>query len=174
MYQKIERYLNSLSKRERLVLLAAGVVLGVFILLAGVVSPVLEYRSRLTSSVKAHDSELRRVYDLSARIRAAGSVSRTAGAAQSADFTLFGFLEELAARVKVNDRIEYMKPISESGDSAREAVEVKIRSVFQDDLISLLYDIEHSPYSLKIKRLNIRRVERDSCLDVTFQVVHYG
>ncbi|MDI9541540.1 MAG: hypothetical protein QM310_01465 [Pseudomonadota bacterium] len=67
-----------------------------------------------------------------------------------------------------------MKPISDPGDSSREAVEVKIRSVFQKDLISLLYDIEHSSHSLKIKRLNIRRVERDSSLDVTFQVVHYG
>ncbi|HON37792.1 MAG: type II secretion system protein GspM [Desulfomonilia bacterium] len=174
MYQKIERYLKSLSKRERLILLIAGVVLGVFILTVGVVSPVMEYRARLNSSVKAHDRELKRVYELSSRIRAADSVTKAPGAAQSADFTLFGFLEELAARVKVNDRIEYMKPISESGGSTRESVEVKIRSVFQDDLISLLYDIEHSPHPLKIKRLNIRRVERDNCLDVTFQVVRYG
>jgi type II secretory pathway component PulM len=174
MYQKIERYITNLSKREKLVLLTAGAVLGVFILLAGVVSPMMEYKSRLAASVNAKDSQLRRVYELSSQIRTISDVSKNGKALQTANFTLFGFLEELAARIKVNDRIEYMKPISEPGDSSREAVEVKIRSVFQEDLISLLYDIEHSPHSLKIKRLNIRRVERDNCLDVTFQVVHYG
>jgi len=174
MYQRIERYIKNLSKREKLVLMAAGVALGVFILLAGIVFPMMEYKDRLTAAVNAKDAQLRRVYELSSQIRAAGAGSRNGRIVQQADFTLFGFLEELAARIKVNDRIEYMKPISDPGDSSREAVEVKIRSVFQEDLISLLYDIEHSSHSLKIKRLNIRRVERDSSLDVTFQVVHYG
>jgi len=174
MYQKIERYIKNLSKREKLVLLSAGAVLGLFIITVGVVSPMMEYKARLASSVKAKDVQLRRIYELSSQIRSAGGDSGGSKTARPADFTLFGFLEELASKVKVNDRIEYMKPVSDSGDASREAVEVKIRSVFQDDLISLLYDIEHSPYSLKIKRLNIRRVERDNSLDVTFQVIHYG
>jgi type II secretory pathway component PulM len=173
MYQKIERYLKNLSRRERLVIVIAGAVLGVFVLTAGVVSPVVEYRARLADSVKSKEAQLKRVSELSSRIRAA-QASGGASAVQQADFTLFGFLEELAAKVRVNDRIEYMKPISDSSGSAREAVEVRIRSVFQDDLVSLLYDIEHSPYALKIRRLNVRRVERDGTLDVTFQVFHHG
>ena len=44
MYQKIERYIKNLSKREKLVLMAAGVALGVFILLAGIVFPMMEYK----------------------------------------------------------------------------------------------------------------------------------
>lgn len=67
-----------------------------------------------------------------------------------------------------------MKPVNDMDGSTREAVEVKIRSVYQEDLISLLYDIEHCPYSLVIKRMNIRRIERDSNLDVILKVVRYG
>ncbi|MFY9397170.1 MAG: type II secretion system protein GspM [Desulfomonilia bacterium] len=173
MYQKIERYLKNLSKRERLVLMIAGAVLGLFVLTAGVISPVVEYRDRLESSIGSKEAQLKRASELSSKIRVA-QASGGVRTVQQADFTLFGFLEDLAAKVKVNDRIEYMKPISDSSGSAREAVEVRIRSVFQDDLVSLLYDIEHSPHALKIKRLNVRRVDRDGTLDVTFQVVHHG
>jgi hypothetical protein len=174
MRQKIEQYIKNLTKREKIVLFSAGVVLSAFILIVGVLSPLMGYRARLADSVRSQDDRLRRVYELSTQIRTIQDFSRNGNAAGPSNFTLFGFLEELAAKVKVNDRIEYMKPVSDPADSSREAVELKIRSIYQEDLISLLYDIEHCPYSLVIKRLSIRRVERDNNLDVTFQVIRYG
>lgn len=174
MRQKIEQYIKNLTKREKIVLFSAGAALGAFILIFGVLSPIMGYRAKLADSVRVQDGTLKRVYELSAQIKSLEGSSKNGSAAGSPNFTLFGFLEELAAKVKVNDRIEYMKPISDPANSAREAVELKIRSVYQEDLISLLYDIEHCPYSLVIKRLSIRRVERDNNLDVTLQVVRYG
>ncbi len=185
MQQKIEQfikqfikqgkeYFQSLTQREKIVLLAVGAVLSASILIGGVLSPMMSYRAKLDNSVSVKDDQLRKVYELSARIKAVTESTRNNGAMQSANFTLFGFLEELAAKIKVNDRIEYMKPVNDMDGSTREAVEVKIRSVYQEDLISLLYDIEHCPYSLVIKRMNIRRIERDSNLDVILEVVRYG
>lgn len=174
MRQKIEQYIKSLTKREKIVLFAVALALGAFILIGGVLTPLMGYKARLADSVRSQDDQLRRVYELSAQIRAIQDSSRNGNAARPANFTLFGFLEELAAKGKVSDRIEYMKPVSDPADKSREAVELKIRAVYQEDLISLLYDIEHCPYSLAIKRLSIKRVEGDSNLDVTFQVVRYG
>lgn len=136
--------------------------------------PLSDYRADMKNAIRNKDAQLRSVYELSAGIKAAEAAARPGRKVNEKDFTLFGFLEELASKSGVNDRIEYMKPISDAAELSRESVEVKIRGIYQEDLISLLYGIENCPTPLRIKRLNIRRVERDSNLDVTFQVVHYG
>ncbi|HNY65735.1 MAG TPA: type II secretion system protein GspM [Deltaproteobacteria bacterium] len=179
MQQKIEQYLKqivqyfkSLTKREQIVLAGVAALLGVFIIVGGVVSPVMSYQSRLAKSVQTKDDQLRKVYGLSAQLKEARA--RGGEGASPANFTLFGFIEELASKARVNDRIEYMKPVSDPADASKEVVELKIRAVYQEDVINLLYDIEHSPHSIIVKKLNIKRVEADSKLDVTFQVVRYG
>ncbi len=174
MRQKIEQYIRSLTRREQIVLLAVVASVAAFILVAGVLSPVMSYRARLADSVRAKDDQLRKVYVLSARLRASKEQAGSGGAGAQAGFTLFGFIEDLATKARINDRIEYMKPVTDPTSSAKEAVELRLRSIYQEDLISLLYNIEHCPYPLQIKRVNIRRVEKDSNLDVVFQVVRYG
>ena len=171
--QKIDRFIN-LSKRERVILALGGIFVGLFILVAGIIIPMMDYRGDVITSIASKDAQLRKVYELSAQIKSYGNAVRTRRPSHDQNFKLFGFLEELASTIGVNERIEYMKPISDAADSSKESVEVKIRGIYQEDLIGLLYGIESSPASLRIKRLNIRRVERDKNIDVTFQVVHYG
>ena len=171
--QKIERYIN-LSKREKLILFAGAVFVGLFILIAGIITPLMSYRDDLNTSIKSKDAQLQRIYQLSSGIKAFENVSKAGRSVPDTGFTLFGFLEELASELGVNERIEYMKPISDAVDSSKESVEVKIRGIYQEDIIGMLYGIESYKTPLRIKRLNIRRVERDKTLDVTFQVVHYG
>lgn len=172
--QQAAHYFQGLTKREKIVLAGSGALLAVFLFVGGVVSPVMSLQAKLQKSVTAGDDKLRKVYELSSRIRGAQEKVRSGALSQSRDVTLFGFVEELAARLRVNDRIEYMKPVADPADAAREVVELKIRSVYQEDLINLLYDIEHSPYSMGVRRLDIKRVDKDSNLDVTIQVVRYG
>jgi type II secretory pathway component PulM len=177
MQQKIEQlkqYIQGLTGREKIVLAVLAVVVAAFIVVGGVVTPVMSYQSKLAKSVMANDDSLRRIYELAPKIRAAQERARANGVAQPGNVTLFGFIEELATRSRMNDRIEYMKPVPDPKDPGREVVELKIRSVYQEDVISLLYDIEHSPYSVVVRQLSIKRVDKDSTLDVTFQVVRYG
>jgi type II secretory pathway component PulM len=177
MQQKIKQltaYFQGLTQREKIVLAGVAALLGLFIVVGGVISPVMSYQSKLTQSVRANDEKLRMVYDLSAKLKAAQQKARAGGPQQAGAVTLFGFIEELASKARMNDRIEYMKPVSDPADPKKEAVELKIRSVYQEDVINLLYDIEHSPYNIIVKSLNIRRVDKDSNLDVTIQVVRYG
>lgn len=171
--QKIDRFIN-LSKREKVILSAGLAFVGGFILIVGIIMPLLSYRADLNTSIKSKGSQLERIYEFSAGIKAVGDAAKAGSSVQDKGFTLFGFLEELASELGINERIEYMKPISDTAASSRESVEVKIRGIYQEDLIGLLYGIENCRTPLRIKRLNIRRVERDKNLDVTFQVVHYG
>lgn len=103
MQQKIEQfikqfikqgkeYFQSLTQREKIVLLAVGAVLSASILIGGVLSPMMSYRAKLDNSVSVKDDQLRKVYELSARIKAVTESTRNNGAMQSANFTLFGFL----------------------------------------------------------------------------------
>jgi type II secretory pathway component PulM len=181
MQQKIEQYIKlfsqyfkGLTKREKIVLAGVAVLLGAFIIVGGVVSPVMSYQSKLAKSVSSKDEQLRKVYELSVQLREARGKAGGGALGAAANFTLFGFIEELATKARMNDRIEYMKPVSDPADASKEVVELKIRAVYQEDVINLLYDIEHSPHSIIVRQLNVKRVEADSTLDVTFQVVHYG
>jgi hypothetical protein len=166
-------FLARLSPRERYIVMGGTAFVIVFILLAGIIGPLLHYRSSLEKSVADKDTQLRKVYAMSATIRGL-QASNTAGNAGNKPFTLFGYLEELSAQLRINDRIEYMKPITDTTEAHRESVEVKIRGIYQEDLIGLLFGIENTPYPVKIKRLNLKKVEKDGNLDVTFQVVSYG
>jgi len=172
--QQAAQYLQGLTKREKIVLAGLGALLAVFVVMGGIVSPVMSFSAKLEKSVATGDEKLRKVYELSARIREAQEKVRSGALSQPRNVTLFGLVEELASKLRVNDRIEYMKPVVDPADAAREVVELKIRSVYQEDLINLLYDIEHSPFSMGVKRLDIKRVDKDSNLDVTIQVVRYG
>jgi len=171
--QKIDRFIN-LSKREKVILLSGGIFVAAFILIVGIIMPLSDYRADTNKAIRSKDAQLRKIFELSAGIKAVEKSTRTGRKIDDKGFTLFGFLEELASKSGVNDRIEYMKPISDAAELSRESVEVKIRGIYQEDLISLLYGIENCRSPLRIKRLNIRRVERDKNIDVTVQVIHYG
>jgi hypothetical protein len=167
-------YLAGLAPRERLIVIGGAVFVSVFILVAGIIGPLIHYKSNLEKSFVSKDAQLRKIYTMSAVIRGLQATSASSALLGSKQFTLFGYLEELAAQLKINDRIEYMKPITDTTEAARESVEVKIRGLYQEDLIGLLFGIENTPNPVKIKRLNLKKMDKEGNLDVTFQVVSYG
>ncbi|HQP31602.1 MAG TPA: type II secretion system protein GspM [Deltaproteobacteria bacterium] len=167
--QWLDRY-RQLEKREQLVLIGGGVFLVLFLLVVFIVMPLINQRAALTKAIAAKERQLAQVYELSAKVSALERVHR-AGAGSQRGFTLFGFLEDLAKKQNVSERIEYMKPVT-GGPNEQESVEVRIKGVYEEELIGLLYGIDTCPTPLKIRRLNLRRVDKDNNLDVTFQVVH--
>jgi len=167
-------YLAGLAPRERLIVIGGAVFVSVFILVAGIIGPLIHYKSTLEKSFVSKDAELRKIYPMAATIRSLQAASGSGAALGNKQFTLFGYLEELSVQLKINDRIEYMKPITDTTEAARESVEVKIRGLYQEDLIGLLFGIENTPHPVKIKRLNLKKMDKEGNLDVTFQVVSYG
>lgn len=171
---KMLGHLARLSPRERVIVAAGAVFVAVFILLAGIIGPLLHYQTRLDAMIASKDGQLRKVYAMSASIKGLQAAAEKGAGMEDSRVTLFGFLEELAARLSINDRIEYMKPITDSTEAGHESVELKIKGLSQDDLVSLLFGIESTPYPLKIKHVIIRRQEKEGAVDLTLQVVSYG
>ncbi len=167
-------YLAGLAPRERLIVIGGAVFVSVFILLAGIIGPLIHYKSNLEKSFVAKDAQLRKIYTMSAGIRGLQASSASSALLGNKQFTLFGYLEELSVQLKINDRIEYMKPITDTTEATRESVEVKIRGLYQEDLIGLLFGIENTDHPVKVKRLNLKKMDKEGNLDVTFQVVSYG
>jgi len=161
-----------IAKREKLFVIGGGIFIAVFVLIVGIIMPLLHHRVALTNSIVAKDQQLKTVYDLSAKISALERANRASSGMQK-NFTLFGFLEDLAKKQGINERIEYMKPVAGGADGA-ESIEVRIKGIYEEELIGLLYGVETCPTPLRIKRLNLRRVDKDKNLDVTFQVQVHG
>jgi type II secretory pathway component PulM len=171
---KALEYVMRLSPRERLIVAGGAVFVALFILIAGIIGPLVHAKASLEKSIISKDAQLKKIYVMSANIRGIESVSKGDASSRNKQFTLFGYLEELSTQLGINDRIEYMKPISDVTEANHESVEVKMRGLFQEDLIGLLFGIENNPYPLKIKRLSLKRVDKDGNLDVTFLVISYG
>jgi hypothetical protein len=167
---KIVAYVMNLSPRERFAVIGGSVFVVLFILIVGIIGPLLHARSNLGKAVMSKDRELKKIYQMSAEIRAMNASKGS----KDGRSTLIGSLEELSKQLNLTDRVEYMKPISDSTEANRDSVEVKMRGLYQEDLINLLFGIENSPNPVKIKRLILKKAEKGDVLEVTFQAVSYG
>ncbi len=163
-----------LARRERLFLISGGVFIGIFILITGVIMPLVKSRATLEESLRQKDAHLGQVYTLAEKIRSLQKVAQRDVQNKYKDLTLFGFFEQLALELGIKEHIEHMKPLEASRDSIHESIEVKIKGIGLNDLVHLLYRIDSSPYPVKIRRLNLRRISTDKSLDITFQVALYG
>ena len=71
-------------------------------------------------------------------------------------FSLFVELESLAQRSGIKDRIESFKPGEHPvGDYREQTVDIDLKGLTLEDLARLLRDIERSPDSLYVKRIEI-------------------
>jgi len=170
---RIRATLANLSPRERLLVVAAGGVFVVFILLVGVVNPVISASSRASRRVEAAEQELRAVQILRSRYdelnaRTVSVEQRIRSGPQGEIFTI---LESLARASAVT--VDSMEPrTSAASDDYRETkVQVILRGVTLAQLVNYLQRIESAPQLLSIKSLRIRtRSDKPELLDVNFTV----
>ncbi len=165
--------LKKITRREKYMLMGGAAVVAVFLLLTMVIMPVMSQRTALKEGIASKTKRLEMVYELTGRIKAIEATASKNAAAGGDNFSIFGYFEEMAKRRGVNEKIEYMKPIGEKG-AGSESVEIRLKGIYAEDLIRLLHGLNSAPVTVSVKRLNVRRVDRDKNIDVTFQVVVYG
>lgn len=167
-----------LSGREKTILAAGGAFLGAVLFWIGVWEPVQARLDLLQRRVEAKQVEYRQVRELARRfatLRARiGGIE--AHLKRSRDFSILSYLESLAKRQRLQDRIVQMKP--KGGDTTRyyreSTVEIKMEKVRLAELVRYLFQVENSPELLRIKLLQIRpRFDDPDLLDVRFQVAAY-
>ncbi len=167
-----------LSGREKTILAVGGAFLAVVLFWIGVWEPVQGRLDLLQRRVEAKQAEYRQVRELARRfatLRARiGGIE--AHLKRSRDFSILSYLESLAKRQRLQDRIVQMKP--KGGDTTRyyreSTVEIKMEKVRLAELVRYLFQVENSPELLRIKLLQIRpRFDDPDLLDVRFQVAAY-
>lgn len=164
---------ESLSPSERWLVGSAGGLLGLVILWAVLVHPLVAAASRAGEQVSSAEQELQAVealrhrYDeVNARLSTVEQRIRNGPPGE-----IFTTLERLARLSAVN--VASMEPrTAPANDDYRETkVQVSLKNVTLAQVVNYLYRIENAPQLLSIKSLRIRtRADKSELLDVTFSV----
>ena len=166
----------TLGGRDKLVIIAGGVVVALLLLYRLGLSPALERLRMLDRLVATKERELHQMKAFqdtyAAQKRLMEEVNRSL-AQRGQDFAIFSFLEDHASKAGMKDNIIYMKPaLTTPGELFRESsVKMRLEGITLQQLTRYLYDIERAPQLLRVRRMHIKpRPANPDLLDVTFQV----
>ncbi len=169
--------LNKLSRREKLVLAGGGCLLLLFLLVQLVIAPVFARNAQRLRAIQAKTAMLGEMRGLRSEFEALKSTSQRAESRFSRrdkGFTLFSFLDQLAGKSGVKERVNYMRPSKTDQKNSPfklSRVEMKLEAVTLEQLTNYLYGIETSRYYLTISKLSItRRDQKEGLLDAILQV----
>jgi general secretion pathway protein M len=168
-----------LARRERRVLWGGIIFICGFLLFQGVISPYLDARAKLERSLQRTQNDLLEMQILQSQYgeikRRQGEITRLIGR-RDAGFSLFSFLEQQADKVRVKNRVTYMKPSRIDLDEGLQesAVEMKIERVTLRQLIDFLDKVESVDKVVLVKRLAVQKNNKDSnLLDVVATIVTF-
>ncbi|HWP35693.1 MAG TPA: type II secretion system protein GspM [Thermodesulfobacteriota bacterium] len=168
-----------LARRERWMVGGGAVAVALLLVYALVVAPLLERSrdlDRLIAQKEREYAEIVRLREEYRRARAELAAIEARLARTGADFQLLSFLEGLAARTGVRDRIAYMRPqaAAAAGRFREQAVELRLDGVTINQLVQLLAQVVEAPQALRIKRLSVvTRYDNANRLDVIVQIAAY-
>lgn len=168
----------NLQRRDKLALIAAGVVFGIFLILQLIIFPIIDRRSRLRDQIKNHKAELVEMQLIKAEHGVLTSNNRYMEGRlrrRPKNFTLFSFIDQLAGKNGIKKNITSMKPSTsnlKNSPYGLSTVEMKINALTMEQLAPFLHGVENSNQLVWIKRISISKGgKNDTLLDVVLQVV---
>lgn len=153
----------NLNRRERLVVIGAGVFIVVFFVFQLLVAPVFDKRDELESTLTAKRQMVAQMQSLQAQYRAIkqkSEVMENQYGQRPSGFTLFSFLDRLAGNSGVKQSITYMKPSSSVDDATgltMSFVEMKLQDITLEDLTKFLHRVETSENMVRVSQLSISK-----------------
>ncbi len=170
----------ALGTREKILVITAAVLVGLFVVTQFVVSPLLDKRQRLLASIASQRKNLVDILAMKSdyeRVRRQADQARARLMRREKGFTLFSFLEGLAGRAGLKENISYMKPAvkeNRGGGFKSSSVEMKLKAVTLKQLTEFLKLVETPNKSIFIKRLSItRRGSKQKRIDAVLLVETY-
>ncbi|MBE0617570.1 MAG: type II secretion system protein M [Proteobacteria bacterium] len=167
-----------LAAREKMAVGVGGACLVAVAFWLGVWEPARAHLELQKRRVQAKQEEYREVQDLAGRFERLRSRIEEIEShlRRSRDFSILSYMESLAKRQRVQDRIVQMKP--RPGESTKyykeNAVEIRMEKVRLPELVRYLYEVENSPELLRVKQIQVKpRFDDPDLLDVRFQVSAY-
>ena len=180
MIQGFKERWHHMSRRERTLLLAGGIVLGLSVLFVLIVDPLLDNLERLERQAVRKQKDLAELAQLgqsylAKRDRLSMIESRMPQA--ESHFSLLTFIEEAATTAQVREQITGMQPHVQSLAQGYQetAVDLRLEGVQLPELLALLAAINQAPYDLHVRHLQIRpKFDNPVNLDATVRVLSYA
>jgi general secretion pathway protein M len=171
--------LDQLSTRETITLAAGVVFIVCVVIYQFVLSPYIEARSSLQSSIVRKQTELVEIRQLQqqySELRAEEGGIKANLAKRQSGFTLFTFLDQQAEKARIKPQIKYMKPSVISGDGPLDEsiVEIKLQEVTLERLVHFLRLTESDTNVVSVRRLSVQTsAQQEGYLDVILQIVTF-
>ncbi len=171
---------HHMSRRERTLVLAGGVVLGLSLLFVLIVDPLLDNLDRLERQAMRKQKDLTELALLGQSYLAKrdhlSTIESRMPHAESR-FSLLTFIEEAATTTQVREHITGMQPHVQSLAQGYQetAVDLRLENVQLPELLALLAAIDQAPYDLHVRHLQIRpKFDNPVNLDATVRVLSYA
>lgn len=166
-----------ITSRDRKVLTVGTIFVLFFLVLQFGIFPLKEKRDQLRKGIGNREKALVEMKQLQAEYRKlyskANALYDQLGGRQK-DFSLFSFLEQMAARSDVKQNITYMKPseTADDGPFKEVVVEMKLQEISLKQLVEFLKLVESPENVVAVKRISIQENKKEAAtLDVIMQVV---
>jgi Tfp pilus assembly protein PilO len=168
----------NITQRERRVLAVASVILLLIIVYLGVDAAVQQYQElgRRIEIKKQDLVKISHLRDQYVETHRQVQEIRSRLEKKQKDFSLLSFIEDLANREGIREKIGSVKPkkIPLNDDYDESSVEIQMDNITLPKFVDFSYKVEHSGHLLKVKRLRIKtRYDDRNLLNVTLQVSTY-
>lgn len=167
-----------INPREKLLVIAGGIVLFFILYYLLAVDTALTQRKKLNQSItqkKTQISEMQSLHKKWAEVEASRQDAKSLLNNRPKDFTLLSFLERISR--ETNIQVRYMNPLPQTEENKTathlEGIDTEIEGIDIKDLVNFLHQIEYSGNLLSIKRIKIQRSSKTQLLKVTLQIHTY-
>ena len=167
---------QTLQSRERLFIGGAGAALVLFLIFKLAIDPLFKHSSELDRQIVTARRQLAELRTMQQEYQRQKSVVDNINSQlkRQQNFAIVSRLEELARQTGIQpNKILSMRqaPSTPNEMYNEESIEVKMDGVTLEQLVRYLYQIEHSPQLLKIKRLDIKpHLDNRQLLNTVFRV----
>jgi hypothetical protein len=170
-----------LDRKQMTFVFFGGLLLIALLFYLIVISPALSKQQFLAKNIAKRKQDLVKISEIKGRWQ---TFQKDRSDVQEAiksrgNFTLLSYLEAVTREIGIDQRIQYIKPVSfpeGEGKLKPEGIEISLEGVNMEQLVNFLYRIEYSGKLLHVKRIKILRASREkaSLLRVTLQVNTYN
>jgi len=176
---RITAYINKLSNREKIIVIAGLTGAVAIILYGSVLSPIIDRYTSLERVIRQKESEYKDILQLKGEYTALQKEYRELEKAASRTregFSPLTFMENVSVQARIKDKVVSMKPILTpmTGDFRESSIEVKIEKIVLEQIMRYLHIIESSEYPLRIKTLHLKsRFDDPGLMDASVTVSFY-
>lgn len=155
--------MGRLSSREKQVIIGGGILAFVFVCIQFIYLPAYDKHEGLKQTLGSERHALERIRQLEAEYQRLGpdnsdAVSLVEGRAPG--FTLFSFLDRQAAKSRVKDNIDYMKPHSrdlEDQPFTLSVVKLKLKQIVFKDFLRFIREVEAPGHGIWITSISLTK-----------------